>query len=222
MPDTKISLLPSAATLDGTEIVPGVQDGADVGITTGNIAGLSPSGATGATGPQGATGIEGATGPGGGATGATGVEGSTGATGPGGGATGATGVGATGATGAGSATGAPQTITISTLTFTPTFANADSSIENFVLTLAHSVSNILANPSSLTSSHAGKSGVIEIHQSSSGGDLIGTWGSDYVTPGGTSGITLSSGANDVDYLSYYVNAAGTEVVFGALVQGPIH
>ena len=109
------------------------------------------------------------------------------------------------------------TITISTATFTPNFDNA----ENFTLTLVHaSCPCTLANPS--TSLVAGQSGVFEIHQSSTGSDTIGTWGSDYQSAGGTASITLSTGASAVDYLPYYVNAAATAIILGSLVQGPTH
>ena len=111
----------------------------------------------------------------------------------------------------------PATITISTATFTPNFDNA----ENFTLTLVHaSCPCTLANPS--TSLVAGQSGVFEIHQSSTGSDTIGTWGSDYQSAGGTASITLSTGASAVDYLPYYVNAAATAIILGSLVQGPTH
>ena len=36
MPDTKISVMPSAATLDGTEITPIVQTGTNKQVTTAN------------------------------------------------------------------------------------------------------------------------------------------------------------------------------------------
>jgi hypothetical protein len=46
--------------------------------------------------------------------------------------------------------------------------------------------------------------VIEVIQSSTGSDTIGTYGSQFEAPGGTASIVLSTGANAVDTLSYFV------------------
>jgi hypothetical protein len=92
----------------------------------------------------------------------------------------------------------PATLSISTATFTPTGAS-----NNYALTLVHaSCPCTLANPSATPV--AGTGGQIIVTQSSTGSDTISTWGSDYIAPGGTSTITLSTGANAVDILSYYV------------------
>jgi hypothetical protein len=113
--------------------------------------------------------------------------------------------------------GTPTNISISTSTFTPNFDTA----QNFEIDLVHaSCPCTLANPS--TTLVAGQSGMIEIHQSATGSDTIGTWGSDYQYVGGTSTITLSTAANAVDYLSYYVNNAATGIVLGALEKAPAH
>lgn len=90
------------------------------------------------------------------------------------------------------------TLTISTATFTPTGANND-----YAITLVHaSCPCTLANPSATPV--AGTHGVIYVTQSSTGSDTIGTWGSSYLAPGGTSTISLSSGANAVDAIGYTV------------------
>ena len=113
--------------------------------------------------------------------------------------------------------GTPTNIAISTATFTPNFNTA----QNFEIDLIHaSCPCTLANPS--TTLVAGQSGVIEIHQSATGSDSIGTWGSDYQYVGGTASITLSTGANAVDYLPYYVNNAATGIVLGGLLLKPVH
>lgn len=113
--------------------------------------------------------------------------------------------------------GTPVNITISTSTFTPNFDNS----QNFEIDLVHaSCPCTLANPS--TTLVAGQSGMIEIHQSSTGGDSIGTWGSDYQYVGGTATITLSTAANAVDYLPYFVNNAATGIVLGGLLLKPVH
>jgi hypothetical protein len=92
----------------------------------------------------------------------------------------------------------PTTLSISTATFTP-----DGSANNYALTLIHaSCPCTLANPSATPV--AGTGGQIVVIQSSTGSDTIGTWGSDYQASGGTAGLTLSTGANAVDILSYYV------------------
>jgi hypothetical protein len=98
----------------------------------------------------------------------------------------------------GQQSGTPTTLTISTATFTP-----NGSSNNYSMTLVHaSCPCTLANPSATPV--AGTGGQIVIKQSSSGSDTIGTWGSDYVASGGTSTITLSTGANAIDILAYYV------------------
>lgn len=95
--------------------------------------------------------------------------------------------------------GAFQPLTISGSTFTPSFDSG----QNISVTLVHaSCPCTFANPS--TTPVAGQAGVIEIVQSSTGSDLISTWGSDYVTNGHMSSIALSSGANAIDVFSYIV------------------
>jgi hypothetical protein len=93
------------------------------------------------------------------------------------------------------------TLSISTATFTPTGASND-----YAITLVHaSCPCTLANPSATPV--AGTHGVIFVTQSSTGSDLISTWGSQYEAPGGTSTITLSTGAGAVDVLAYVVKDA---------------
>lgn len=112
--------------------------------------------------------------------------------------------------------GTVQTLTISTATYTPNFDTGN----NFTMTLVHaSCPCTLANPS--TTPVAGQSGTIEVIQSATGSDTIGTWGSDYTTAGGTSSITLSTGANARDYLSYYV-ADSTHIVLSPAVLNATH
>ncbi len=94
--------------------------------------------------------------------------------------------------------GSVTSLAISTATFTPDGTNND-----YTLTLVHaSCPCTLANPSATPV--VGTSGVIIVKQSATGSDLISTWGSQYMSPGGTSTITLSTGANAVDVLAYYV------------------
>ncbi len=103
--------------------------------------------------------------------------------------------------------GTPVTLSISTSTFTPNFDTG----QNFQITLVHaSCPCTLANPS--TTLVPGQTGVIEVIQSATGSDTIGTWGSSYVVAGGTSAITLSTGASAKDYFSYYVNPASSVVL----------
>jgi hypothetical protein len=107
-------------------------------------------------------------------------------------------------------------LAIATSTFTPNFDAA----QNHQLTLVHaSCPCTLANPS--TTPKPGQSGMFVITQSATGSDTIGTWGSMYTTAGGTGSITLSTAANAVDFLPYYVQDA-THIVLGALVKGPTH
>jgi hypothetical protein len=91
-----------------------------------------------------------------------------------------------------------QTVSISTATFTPNFDTG----ADFSITLSSACPCTLANPS--TTPVAGQHGVIYITQDGTGSRTIGTWGSSYVAPGGTSTITLSTAANAIDVLSYAV------------------
>ena len=91
----------------------------------------------------------------------------------------------------------PVTDSISTATFTPDL----SASNNHNITLVHaSCPCTIANPSNIV---AGKGGVIPIKQSSSGSDLVTTWGSDYIFVNGVP-PTLSTAASATDLLSYYV------------------
>lgn len=103
--------------------------------------------------------------------------------------------------------GQPSTLVISTATFTPNFDTA----QNFAMTLIHaSCVCVVANPS--TTPVAGQSGMIAITQSATGSDTV-TWGGLYKFAGATA-PTLSTGANAVDFLPYYVFSA-TQIVVGA-------
>jgi hypothetical protein len=109
-----------------------------------------------------------------------------------------------------------ETPAISTSTFTPVFSTG----QNHRIVLVHaSCPCTIANPAAIV---AGQSGMIEIAQSATGSDTIGTWGSEYEYAGGTSSITLSTGANAVDYLPYYVDSTGSFIVLGGIVKGPAH
>lgn len=108
-----------------------------------------------------------------------------------------------------------QTLSLSSSTATPNFDNG----QNFTLTLSSACPCTLANPS--TTPVAGQTGVMEIIQDGSGSRTIGTWGSNYTAAGGTSTITLSTGASARDYLSYYV-ADSTHVVLSPAVLNATH
>ena len=104
------------------------------------------------------------------------------------------------------------TLSISTATFTPTFNTSN----DFSITLVHaSCPCTLANPSGTIT--PGQHGIIYVIQSSTGSDTIGTWGSEYLAPGGTSSITLSTGASAVDVLSYAVQDA-THIVIAPVLN----
>lgn len=91
----------------------------------------------------------------------------------------------------------PVTVNISTSTFTPNFAASN----NHNITLVHaSCPCTLANPTNIV---AGQSGVMVINQSSSGSDLINTYGTAYVFTNAAA-PTLSTAASAVDEFSYYV------------------
>jgi len=81
------------------------------------------------------------------------------------------------------------------------------SYQNFLLTFTAAVT--LANP---TTESVGQSGIIVIVQDGTGGWGL-SLGTDYETVGGA-GITLSSAANAVDILPYFVKASGS-ILLGA-------
>jgi hypothetical protein len=108
-----------------------------------------------------------------------------------------------------------ETPTISTATFTPAGTK-----QNIRIVLIHaSCPCTLANYSTVT---AGQSGMLEIVQSSTGSDTIGTYGSKYFYVGGTSTITLSTAANATDYIPYYTESTGTNIILGGIIKGPSH
>ena len=104
---------------------------------------------------------------------------------------------------------AAQRGTITTLTdgatITPDFAASN----NFTLTLA-GTGRTLANPTNIT---AGQSGIIAINQDGTGSRTITTFGSYFKWAGG-SAPDLSTGANDLDILSYY--CVSSTVIVAAL------
>ena len=109
--EAKISDLPNAAALTGTEPVETIQAGVSVQTTTLGIAALGPIG----TGPTGVTGNTGN-------TGATGVTGNTGPTGTAGSA------GAGGAAGATGPTGQPSGYDIAAYVQTPQYPGATGNV----------------------------------------------------------------------------------------------
>jgi hypothetical protein len=99
-----------------------------------------------------------------------------------------------------------STVSPSGAIYTPDFNTG----VNFSITLAHATCPCtLANPVNFQN----QSGVLEIIQSSSGSDLISTYGSIYLP---STVPTLSTGASAKDYVPYAVNPAG-KIVFGAVV-----
>lgn len=91
-----------------------------------------------------------------------------------------------------------STLTISTATFTPNFDTG----ADFSITMTSACPCTLANPS--TTPVAGQHGVIYVTQDGTGSRTFGTWGSSYISAGGTSTITLSTAASAIDVLSYAV------------------
>jgi hypothetical protein len=82
--------------------------------------------------------------------------------------------------------------------------------QNFVLTFTGNVT--LANPST---EQVGQAGVIVCIQDATGSRTL-TLGTDYETAGGE-GITLSTDANAVDVIPYFVKASGS-IQLGAVQQ----
>lgn len=111
---------------------------------------------------------------------------------------------------------ATETPAIATSTFTPVFSTANN---HRIVLVNGSCPCTLANPAAIV---AGQAGVFEIVQSATGSDTIGTWGSEYAYVGGTSAITLSTGANVADYIPYYVDSSGTVIILGGIIKGAAH
>lgn len=108
-----------------------------------------------------------------------------------------------------------ETPTISTSTFTPVFSTG----QNHRINLSSACPCTLANPAALV---AGQSGMFEIVQDGTGSRTIGTWGGEYEYAGGTTSITLSTAANAVDFLSYYVDSTASYIILGGIIKGPSH
>lgn len=89
------------------------------------------------------------------------------------------------------------------------------------MTLVHaSCPCTIANPTGIASA-IGQTGMLDIIQSSTGSDTVGTWGSQFITPGGTSTLTLSAAANAVDHIAYRV-IDSTHVLLGPVMQNATH
>lgn len=108
-----------------------------------------------------------------------------------------------------------QTPTISTATFTPNFDTG----ADFTIGLTAACPCTLANPS--TTPVAGQHGVIYVVQDGTGSRTIGTWGTSYISGGGTSTITLSTAASAIDVISYAVKDS-THIVLSIGVLNATH
>lgn len=103
-----------------------------------------------------------------------------------------------------------ETISAASSTLTPTGTKQD-----YIVTLVHA--NTPFTLANMTGTPPGNThGIIKVIQSSSGSDLISTWGSAYQAPGGTATIVLSTGANAVDILAYVSD--GTNVFLTPLLN----
>jgi hypothetical protein len=92
-------------------------------------------------------------------------------------------------------------------TYTPDFNTG----VNFSITLVHAnCPCTLANPANLQS----QSGIMQIIQSASGGDTIGTYGTTYLA---STVPTLSTGASNADYVPYASTPTG-KIVFGTPIS----
>lgn len=109
-----------------------------------------------------------------------------------------------------------KTLTISTSTFTPILTSGI----NQQMTLVHaSCPCTVANPTGIASV-PGQEGMIDVIQSSAGSDMV-SWGSQYIAPGGTASLTLSTGANDIDHIPYRV-IDGTHILLGSVLINATH
>lgn len=107
----------------------------------------------------------------------------------------------------------PSALTISTATFTPVSVGANT----FRVVLIHaSCPCTIANPSGSASD--GERFLIEIWQSSTGSDTIGTWGTNYDF-GAVGAPTLSTGANKGDLLGFSYSAQNSKYNYIGVQQG---
>jgi hypothetical protein len=96
-------------------------------------------------------------------------------------------------------------------TWTPNF----DTYQHLVFSLVHGETCVIANPA--TTPVAGQTGTFTFIQSSSGSDSCTFSGSDYTYAGGVASISLSTGANAVDLLSYKVrDSTHIQLVTGGL------
>lgn len=107
----------------------------------------------------------------------------------------------------------PDSLTISTATFTPVSVGANT----FRVILVHaSCPCTIANPSG--SAQDGERFLMEIWQSSTGSDTIGTWGTSYDF--GTAGApTLSTGVNKGDLVGFTYSAQNSKYNYIGIQQG---
>lgn len=107
----------------------------------------------------------------------------------------------------------PSTLTISTATFTPVSVGANT----FRVVLVHaSCPCTIANPSSAAVD--GERFIMEVWQSATGSDTIGTWGTNYDF--GTAGApTLSTGANKGDFLGFSYSSQNSKYNYIGIQQG---
>lgn len=90
----------------------------------------------------------------------------------------------------------PETISAASSTLTPTGTKQD-----YVVTLVHANTPFtLANMTSIPPGNT--HGLIKIIQSSTGSDLINSYGAAYQAPGGVATLVLSTAANAVDIFGY--------------------
>lgn len=127
-------------------------------------------------------------------------------------------IGAAAITATGLVTGAafvapPSTLTISTATFTPVAVASNT----YRVVLVHaSCPCTIANPSGTASD--GQKFILEVWQSATGSDTVGTWGTNYDF--GTAGSpTLSTGASKGDLLGFTYSAQNSKYLYLGVQQG---
>lgn len=129
------------------------------------------------------------------------------------GTVGAAAIAATGVVTGGAFVAPPDTLTISTATFTPVAVGSNT----YRVVLVHaSCPCTIANPSG--SAVDGQKFILELWQSSTGSDTIGTWGTNYDF--GTVGSpTLSTGASKGDFLGFSYSSQNSKYNYIGIQQG---
>lgn len=109
-----------------------------------------------------------------------------------------------------------QTPTPSGSTFTPVLATNN----NVLINLTTGCTCVLANFTGTISNDV--DGLIKVKQPASGSAGTLSFGAQYVTPGGTSTITLATALGSYTFIPFHADATSNTVILGSPIQAPTH